>query len=192
MFEPQDLPGRFGRVVRDIDHVLAATDCPAVLAGGWAVWRHGYVGRITQDVDVALPKDKVAEFLRAAALAGFVVLSQEPGRWPKLEHRETGIRVDILPEGERPGTASRPAPTVIRNPTAMGADGPRLCYVGVDSLFELKLAAGRARDESDLVELIRAHPERIASIREHVSKIHPNYAEALDRLVQRADEQEDH
>src|ERR1700726_3091492 len=31
MFEPQDLPGRYGRVVKAIDHVLAALDCVSVL-----------------------------------------------------------------------------------------------------------------------------------------------------------------
>ena len=37
MFEPQDLPGRFGRVIREVDRVLAAIDCEAVVGGGWAV-----------------------------------------------------------------------------------------------------------------------------------------------------------
>lgn len=31
MFEPQDLPGRYGRVVRAIDRVLTACDCEAVV-----------------------------------------------------------------------------------------------------------------------------------------------------------------
>ena len=48
--EPQDLPGRYGRVVRAVDHLLQATQSEAVLGGGWAVWRHGYVGRVTWDV----------------------------------------------------------------------------------------------------------------------------------------------
>jgi hypothetical protein len=69
MTEPQDLPGRFGRVVRAVDRVLLATGCMAVVGGGWAVWRHGYVGRVTQDLDIALPADRVADFLQAAAAA---------------------------------------------------------------------------------------------------------------------------
>lgn len=52
MLAPQDLPGRFGRVVRAIDHILATTHCEALLASGWVVWRHGYVGRVTQDVNI--------------------------------------------------------------------------------------------------------------------------------------------
>ena len=74
MLDPQDLPGRYGRVVKAVDHLLQIIGCPAVLGGGWAVWRHGYVGRVTQDIDIALPADRIAEFLRAAAVAGFDVL----------------------------------------------------------------------------------------------------------------------
>jgi hypothetical protein len=113
MLEPQDLPGRSGGAVRAVDQVVRACDCEAVVAGGWAVWRHGYVGRVTQDVDIALPEASVDEVLRAALVSGFELLGQPEGRWPKLRHRETGIAVDILPEGGRPGTASRPAPTTI-------------------------------------------------------------------------------
>jgi hypothetical protein len=43
MLTPQDLPGRYGRVVRAVDHLLQVMQCPSVLAGGWAVWRHGFV-----------------------------------------------------------------------------------------------------------------------------------------------------
>src|SRR5204862_3202027 len=121
MLEPQDLPGRYGRVVRALDQVLSACDCEAVVGGGWAVWRHGYVGRVTQDVDIALPKGSIDDFLRAASVSGFETVSQPEGRWPKLRHRETGIDVDILPEGGRPGTAARPAPTTIPHPNTMGA-----------------------------------------------------------------------
>ena len=120
MLEPQDLPGRFGRVVQSIDRVLQAIGAEAVLGGGWAVWRHGYTARVTQGLDIALPAGQVEEFLRVAAFSGFEVLPQPAGRWPKLSHKETGIRVDILPEGARPGTASKPAPTTIPHPTAMG------------------------------------------------------------------------
>jgi hypothetical protein len=105
MLEPQDLPGRYGRVVRALDRVLNACNCEAVVGGGWAVWRHGFVGRVTQDVDIALPKASVDDFLQAASVSGFEMISQPEGRWPKMRHRETGIEVDILPEGGRPGTS---------------------------------------------------------------------------------------
>src|SRR5262245_61370816 len=76
MLEPQDLPGRYGRAVRAVDHLLQVMECEAVLGGGWAVWRHGFVGRITQAIDIVLPADRVDEFLRVAAVSGFEVLPQ--------------------------------------------------------------------------------------------------------------------
>ena len=144
MLEPQDLPGRYGRVVKSVDRLLKALNCEAVIGGGWAVWRHGYIGRVTQDVDIVLAADRVDEFLRAAAVAGFDPLPQQPGRWPKLVHKDTGVTVDILPEGQRPGTPSKPAPTTLGHPSTMGGAPSILRYITLPPLIELKLAAGRA------------------------------------------------
>jgi hypothetical protein len=191
MHEPQDLPGRFGRVIKAIDRLLATMNASAVVGGGWAVWHHGYVGRVTQDVDIVLGADQVSEFLRIAAVAGFDVLPVPAGRWPKLIHRETQIAVDILPEGERPGTPSHPAPTTLPHPSRLGASGSSLRYIALPALIELKLAAGRARDESDVVELVRANATQVDAIRRHLALIHPDYAATFDRLVQRAADERD-
>lgn len=188
MLEPQDLPGRYGRVVRALDQVLNACECEAVVGGGWAVWRHGYVGRVTQDVDIAIPKASVDDFLRAASVSGFETVSQPEGRWPKLCHRETGIDVDILPEGGRPGTASRPAPTTIPHPKTMGAVRGILKYIAFLSLIELKLAAGRLRDEADVVELIRENRDRVDEVRKHLQAVHPQYAARFEELLARVNE----
>ena len=70
-----------------------------------------------------------------------------------------------MPEGATPGTPSNPAPTTIPHPSRLGAHGTRLAYVDLPGLIELKLAAGRARDESDVVELLRANKDRVDAIR---------------------------
>jgi hypothetical protein len=191
MFTPQDLPGRYGRVVKAIDHVLQAIGGEAVLGGGWAVWHHGYLGRLTQDIDIALPAAQIEDFRRAASVAGFDLLPQQPGRWPKLRHQETQVQVDILPEGARPGTAAKLAPTTIPHPREMGATVASLTYMDLLSLIELKLAAGRARDESDVVELIRSNPDRVEAMRNHLAKVHPDYVAYFDQQVKRAQEQTD-
>jgi hypothetical protein len=191
MFEPQDLPGRYGRAVKAVDHLLNVLQCPAVLGGGWAVWRHGYVGRVTQDLDIALPADRIPEFLQVASVTGFDLLPVRPGRWPKVLHKDTGIEVDILPEGGRPGTERKPAPTVIPHPTRMGAVGTALRYITLPALVELKLAAGRARDDSDVVELLRANADQVDSIRQHVAGVHSSYVHLFDELLDRAREQGD-
>jgi hypothetical protein len=186
MFEPQDLPGRYGQAVKAVDHLLEVLQCPSVLGGGWAVWRHGYIGRVTQDLDIALPADRIDEFLRTASVAGFDLLPVQPGRWPKVLHKDTGIQVDILPEGARPGTESKLAPTLIPHPNHMGAKGATLRYIALTSLIELKLAAGRARDEGDIVELIQVNSDRIETIRQHLAGVHSTYVEMFDALVKRA------
>jgi hypothetical protein len=191
MLEPQDLPGPYGGVVKPIDRLLKAANAQAVVGGGWAVWRHGYVGRVTQDVDIVVAADRVDELLRVAAVSGFDVLPHAPGNWPKLLHRETAVTVDILPEGGRPGTATHPAPTTLPHPSTIGASGSALRYITLPALIELKLAAGRARDESDVIELIRANPGAEPSIRQHLSTVNASYVQAFERLVQRAREQED-
>src|SRR5215204_2754380 len=74
MLEPQDLPGRWGRVVKAIDHLLQVVNSPAVVGGGWAVWRHGYVGRVTQNIDIVVPANQLDQLIRVASVAGFEVL----------------------------------------------------------------------------------------------------------------------
>ena len=191
MLEPQDLPGRFGRAIRAVDHLLAALVCPAVVAGGWAVWRHGYIGRVTEDVDIVLPADRIDEFLAAAIFGGFERLPVRPGNWPKVRHKESDIKVDILPEGATPGPVTRLAPTKIPHPDRLGARCGVLSYIDLAGLVELKLAAARARDESDVVELIRANADQVESLRLHLSNVHPQYAARFDALVAEASEQID-
>jgi hypothetical protein len=191
MLTPQDLPGRYGRVVRAIDRLLDILQCPSVLAGGWAVWRHGFVGRVTQDIDIVLPADRIEEFVRLAAVSGFEVLPQPEGRWPKARHKDTDIQLDILPENARPGSAGKLAPTTIRHPWAMGGQGSALVYVNLPALVELKIAAGRVGDEHDIVELIRANADLVDAIRTHLATIHADYVQVFDGLLQRANEQQE-
>jgi hypothetical protein len=188
MLEPQDLPGRYGRVVKALDQVLAACDCEAVVGGGWAVWRHGYVGRVTQDVDIVLPADRIDDFKRTAAASGFEVLPEPMGRWPKLRHRETGIEVNVLPEGGRPGTAAKPAPTTISHPSQLGAKRGSLTYIALPALIELKLAAGRLRDEADVLELLRENRDQLPTVRQHLAAVHAAYAVRFDELIRELDE----
>ncbi len=189
MLKPQDLPGRYGRVIRALDHLLQAAGAGAVVAGGWAVWRHGYLGRVTQDVDIVVAAVAIDELMRVAAVSGFEVFPSRGGVWPKLRHKETDVSIDLLPEGATPGTASKPAPTTIPHPSRFGAEVGRLKYVDLAGLIELKLAAGRARDESDVVELVLVNPDRVDAVRQHLAAVHERYARRFDELVARAREQ---
>jgi hypothetical protein len=70
----------------------------------------------------------------------------------------------------------------------MGAVRGALKYISLPSLVELKLAAGRLRDEADVVELARENRERLDEIRRHLQAVHPQYALRFDELLTQLDD----
>jgi hypothetical protein len=77
------------------------------------------------------------------------------------------------------------------HPSVLGAAGHLLRYITLPALVELKLGAARARDESDIIELIRANRDQVGTVRQHLASVHSDYVTAFDRLVQRAKEQQE-
>jgi hypothetical protein len=55
-------------------------------------------------------------------------------------------------------------------------------------LIELKLAAGRLRDEADVVELARENPNRVEDVRRHLKAVHSQYAVRFEELLAEIDE----
>ena len=186
---PRDLPGRYGRAVKDLERLLAAAETMAVVAGGWAVWRHGYAGRVTQDVDIVVAHDKIETLKRLAEVCGFDFLEPPAGRWPKMTHRQTGIEVDLLPELGIPGTASHPAPVTIGHPLRYQAVLGTLSYITLAGLIELKLGAARAKDIADLIELIKQHQSELQPIIDHLSSVHASYPIRFQELIRQAAEE---
>ena len=70
----------------------------------------------------------------------------------------------------------------------MGAERGALKYSSLPSLVELKLAAGRLRDEADVVELARANPDKIEVLRRHLQSVHSQYAARFEELLDQLDE----
>ena len=71
----------------------------------------------------------------------------------------------------------------------MGATGG-LQYLGLPETIELKLAAGRQRNLADVVELLRANPDEVATIRAHLTQIHEAYVQAFNRCLSEAQQQD--
>ena len=161
---------------------LVALDAPAVVAGGWAVWHHGYAGRVTEDVDVVVARADLDRLKEHAGRFGFEWLPPPEGHWPKYVHAVTGIEVDFLPEGGRPGRPGSLAPTTIRHPEVYGATKERVDYIALEGLVELKLASRRLKDQADVVELIRFNRDRMPDLERYLDGIHPDYATMLKAL----------
>ncbi len=186
---PRDLPGRYGKAIKDLERLLQAAEASSVVAGGWAVWRHGYAGRVTEDVDIVIAQKDMDRLQELATNFGFNFFAPPVGQWPKMMHRTTGIAIDLLPENGVPGSPSRPAPVPIGNPLRYQAEKGTLVFVSLKGLIELKLGAGRTRDIADLVELIKVNRSELGSVLEHLATIHPDYVERFDGLIRLADEE---
>ena len=70
----------------------------------------------------------------------------------------------------------------------MGAVRRTLKYISFPSLIELKLAAGRLRDEADVLELARENRDRLDEVRRHLATVHPQYATRFEELLRQLDE----
>ena len=186
---PRDLPGRYGKTIKDLERLLKAAQASSVVAGGWAVWSHGYVGRVTEDVDIVIGQGKIETVQHLAQHFGFEFYSPPPGKWPKMIHRSTKIDVDILPEFGIPGTPSRPAPVPIGHPTRYQAVEDWLTFIPLTGLIELKLGAGRAKDIADVVELIKVHSAELPAILQHLATVHLSYKEQFSELIRQAAEE---
>jgi hypothetical protein len=55
----------------------------------------------------------------------------------------------------------------------------------------LKVAAGRVRDQADVIELVRANEDQVEGIRRHLTAIHSDYVVQFERLVEQARKQVD-
>jgi hypothetical protein len=66
-----------------------------------------------------------------------------------------------------------------------------MSYIDLPGLVELKLAAGRARDESDVVELIRVNPDQVDALRDHLARVNQRYLARFCELLAMAREQTD-
>jgi hypothetical protein len=70
----------------------------------------------------------------------------------------------------------------------MGAVRGALKYMTLPALIELKLAAGRLRDEADVLELARENRDRIDELRNHLAGVHRRYADRFDDILKQLDD----
>ncbi len=154
-----------------------------LVIGGLAVNHHGYM-RVTADVDILVARDEAVPLYRR--------LKSETG-WKRhaegFKNTIVGVGLDICVEGERtaPGSTEEfPSPAEL--------DKVRIAPLPVPALSELialKVMSGRARDDADVVELLKRHRARMAALRTAASRrLRTTEARArLKALVARAKEE---
>jgi hypothetical protein len=162
---------------RAVAAALARYDIAHLIAGGLAVQEHGYP-RVTTDVDIIVPDVLEAVEFGAADLSGH--LTRVPTFQDRLEDKQTGVMIDLLPAGKVLKTGCKvpfPAPT---------SASDRLQFITLEELISLKLDSWanspvrRLRDKTDVIELIaRRNLSRSLAIQAAVRHI---YVETWDAL----------
>jgi hypothetical protein len=161
------VPEPVRRAAVAVHEKLSRAGIPHMLVGGLAVGAHGYP-RATQDADFMVSDD--AFVLTRSGL----VLGMQYG----LPHEVNRVAVDYL-SPKSPGEARA---------LAKAGKTSRLQAAPVEVLVRMKLTAGRARDEGDVVEVLKAGANR-KKIRTFLAKDAPSLLSKFDALCTRADEE---
>jgi len=151
------------RALHKLTRRLEALGIPYAVAGGMALFLHGY-RRFTEDVDVLVTPEGLLELHKH--LDGLGYLPPFPGS-RNLRDGELGVRIEFLVSGQFPGEG-RPGPIPFPLPQDASVEIAGVRCLRLERLIELKLASsrapGRRRDLGDVQELIRTLglPETVA------------------------------
>ena len=144
---------------------------PALLIGGIAVIHYGY-RRSTDDVDL-LYAQKDGTILKRLRPYFKTVLKAKNG-WHHLEHKKTGVRLELIPEGGLTTYGFIPGPDVVG-----GQDG----FISFLGLVWLKLVSGRLKDQADLAELAKRNMKQAEAAYE---KLNPELKKMFRKILVQA------
>jgi len=141
--------------LRKITRRLSDLGIPYAVAGGMALFKHGF-RRFTEDVDLLVTRDSLKAIHEKLEGLGYV----PPFTGSKhLRDTEYGVRVEFLVAGEYPGDG-KPKPIAFPDPAEAGVERDGMTILSLPRLVELKLASGmtggimRMKDFTDVIALI--------------------------------------
>ncbi len=141
--------------LRKIGKRLSDLGIPYAVAGGIALFRHGY-RRFTEDLDIVVAKKDLKQIHKELEGRGYLPPFT---RSKNLRDTELGIKIEFLVTGEYPGDG-KPKPVSFPDPGAVKFEHDGICFVNLPTLVEMKLASGmtgteRHKDLVDVEELIK-------------------------------------
>jgi hypothetical protein len=147
--------GKVQKTLQRISKRLNELDIPYAVAGGMALFAHGYK-RFTDDIDILMTREDLNRMHEELDGRGWI----RPFSTSKnLRDAETGVRIEFLVSGGFPGDG-QPKPVAFPAPRDVAIELDDVKYVGLAPFIELKLASGmsgqnREKDFIDVGELIR-------------------------------------
>lgn len=142
------------RAAHDIARHLDEAGIEYAIAGALCLGAHGVV-RATEDVDILITRDGLADFKAAWIGRGYVDL--RPGG-KAIRDTANWVKIDFLIAGDFPGDG-KPKSVVFPEPHTVAVDAGDLRIVALPRFIELKLASGmsaphRLQDLADVLKLI--------------------------------------
>lgn len=148
--------GRVQQSLKRITRRLNELGIPYAVAGGMALFAHGYQ-RFTDDIDILISRDDLQKVHEELDGRGWV----RPFSTSKnLRDAQSGVRIEFLISGGYPGDG-KSKPVTFPSPADVAVEIGGIKYVSLSAFVELKLASGltgqnREKDLVDVSELIMA------------------------------------
>lgn len=141
--------------LRKIAARLDEIGVPYAIAGGMALFRHGY-RRFTEDVDILVTREGLKAIHEKLDGLGYVPVFTGS---KNLRDAELGVRIEFLVTNQFPGDG-KPKPVAFPEPSQVAFASDGVNYVDLPTLIEVKLASGmtsaeRIRDLADVQGLIK-------------------------------------
>ncbi|HET6248128.1 MAG TPA: hypothetical protein VFE47_10565 [Tepidisphaeraceae bacterium] len=179
-----DATDRIHQTMRRVAGKLDEAGIAYALVGGMAVNAHRHP-RTTGDVDFLITLQGIGEFVRTSVPGQF---DPYPGNPRRFVDRTTGVTFGFLITGRFPGSG-KPGPIAYPDPISVSQTIDNTRVVNLQTLIELKLAAGRHKDFGDVVELIRVHNLDESFLPKIHAAVHGDFIECLEEK-RREDEYE--
>ena len=170
--------------MRHVADKLQEAGMDYAIVGGMAVNAHNH-HQTTGEVDFLLRPDDFKEFVRRFVRTEF---ERIPGRPRRFLDPTTDVTFDILMTGRFPGSGE-PGPIAFPDPSSVSQDIDGRRVIGLATLIELKLAAGRYQDLGDVVALIRENRLEASFATQLNPAVQPDYFECVEERC-REDENE--
>jgi len=147
--------GKVQEALRRITKRLDELGIPYAVAGGMALFQHGY-RRFTEDVDLVVTTQGLQQIHQALEGLGYMRLFTGS---KAMRDTDAGVKIDFLVTGQFPGDG-KPKPVSFPDPAKVSVQLGGMSVVSLPTLLELKLAsgtsgAGRRKDLGDAQELIK-------------------------------------
>jgi hypothetical protein len=174
--------GRVRDTLRRITRRLNELEIPYAVAGGMALFQHGYQ-RYTEDVDILVTRSGLDRLHEAVDGLGYV---RPFSVSHNLRDVETGVKIEFLITGGFPGDG-KPKEVSFPDPADVAVDLDGVRFLNLPTFVTLKLASGltgenRDKDIIDILELIKAAPLDATLAPQLAPLVRPKYLELCERV----------